>query len=99
MKVRVAVYNSGMSDAPRLPTRRDFLKGKAAVQAAADRLDAALGPADDEPSSEPGGTYLVQLARRAMACQFEITLNAGQYDNGSSAAIESLENGTVVKVQ
>jgi thiamine biosynthesis lipoprotein len=80
-----------MSEAPRLPTRRDFLKGKAALQAAADRLDAALGPADDETSSEPGGAYLVQLARRAMACQFEITLNAGQYDDGSSAAIESLD--------
>jgi FAD:protein FMN transferase len=80
-----------MAEGSRLPSRRDFLKGKAAVQAAVDRLEGALGPGEDEEPTSPAGTYLVQLARRAMACQFEVTLNAGQYDHGSSMAIEALD--------
>jgi len=79
-----------MSDSAPLPTRRDFLKGKAAVQAAADRLDAALGaPQFQQDSIE--GTYLIQFARRAMACQFEVYLNARQHEVGSTVAIEALD--------
>jgi thiamine biosynthesis lipoprotein len=79
-----------MSDSPLLPTRRDFLKGKAAVQAAADRLDAALygSQLQQDPT---GGTYLIHFARRAMACQFEVYLNAGQHEAGSTVAIEALD--------
>ncbi len=76
-----------MTSAPR-STRREFLQGKAAVDAV---LEAAAlnGPSEDAP--DPAGSYLVQFARRAMACQFEVFLNAGQYDNDSQAALAALD--------
>jgi len=36
-------------------------------------------------------SYLVQLSRPAMACRFEITLNAGQHEDGSEAALTALD--------
>lgn len=74
-------------------TRRQFLRGEAAVQALANLAQGRwTGPADefesDDPSTQP---YLIQLARAAMACQFEIFLNAGQYPQGNETAIEALD--------
>ncbi len=68
--------------------RRDFLKGKAAV----DALAAAL-PGEENPPSEPGsgGSYLIHFSRRAMACEFELCLNAGQYTHGNRAALAALD--------
>jgi thiamine biosynthesis lipoprotein len=73
----------------RQSSRREFLQGKAAAQAMA-ALGEQIAPA--EPASAPpdpsqAGTYLVHLARRAMACQFEFFLNAGQYARGSQVAL------------
>lgn len=39
----------------------------------------------------PVETYLVHVSRPAMACQFEVVFNAGQYDDVSTKAIEALE--------
>lgn len=76
-------------------TRRDFLVGKAALDALAE-LPERLAPA--EPSGSPAATgrvdrptYLVQVARRAMACQFEVCLNADQESAGTDAALEALD--------
>src|ERR1700690_3907495 len=82
------VYNSAMSS-KQLSTRRQFLRGEAAVQALANLAQGRWTDAPDEfesedPASQP---YLIQLARSAMACQFEIYLNAGQYPQGNEAAI------------
>jgi FAD:protein FMN transferase len=77
-----------MSATPR-STRREFLKGTAA----ADALAEIAAPSDaacelPEPSR---GTYLLKLSRRAMACQFEIILNAGQYADATETGLAALD--------
>lgn len=78
---------------PRKSTRRDFLKGKSAADAAADLVQGSVGAdTPQRPLEEPiAGSYLIRIARRAMACQFEVFLNAGQYPNGTQAALEALD--------
>jgi len=66
----------------RKSSRREFLKGKP-VRDAADRAT----PEDNAPCE----SFLVHVSRRAMACEFEVQLNAGQYDHGTSAALEALD--------
>jgi len=71
--------------------RRQFLKGQAAVQAlgelvAPDTERDAAATANAAPE-----TYLLQLGRRAMACQFEVFLNAGQYPQAADVALEALD--------
>jgi thiamine biosynthesis lipoprotein len=73
----------------RSSTRRDFLSGQAAADALAEAIDQAAGPG--ALPAQPRDTYLVQFGRRAMACQFEVFSNAGQYENATDAAIEALD--------
>ncbi len=70
---------------PRKSTRRDFLRGKAAADALADALGGAI------PAGPIGGAYLVRVTRRAMACDFEVQLNAGQYENDTRHALDALD--------
>ncbi len=63
----------------RRSNRRDFLRGKAGLNA----LD-PLEPAEAE-------SYLTRVGRGAMACQFEVLLNAGQYPSDMIAALEALD--------
>ena len=76
----------------RKTSRRDFLKGKSAADAMADRLGGAASddaaPKRRAPTDE---AYLVQVSREAMACEFEIFLNAGQYSRSTDAALETLD--------
>ncbi len=78
----------------RRSNRRDFLRGKSAADAvvdAADRLlEATNGPGEPLPEL-PREVYLLQLSRKAMACQFEIYLTAQQYEHGTTAAMEALD--------
>src|SRR6187549_3836697 len=76
-------YNALMDRTPGT-SRRQFLTGKPAGEGAAD------APQEEatELSSE---TYLVQLSRRAMACEFVIYMNAGQYEAGPQAAMDALD--------
>ncbi|HEY2841521.1 MAG TPA: FAD:protein FMN transferase [Pirellulales bacterium] len=74
-----------------------FAPGQAsevAVVRTGETVDAAKA-ADPSPTRNrvfPGEeAYLVQLSRPAMACRFEITLNAGQHDEGSEAALAALD--------
>lgn len=81
---------------PRRSNRRQFLKGQAAVQALGDVVtNSVLAPAVEAAPAEPlpasQETYLLQLGRGAMACQFEIFLNAGQYPHAAEAALEALD--------
>ncbi len=75
----------------RKSSRRDFLKGRSAADAMADAIGRALPeqglPGRADPST--GGSYLIQVARRAMACEFQVHLNAGQYQQGTEIAIEA----------
>jgi len=79
-----------MSD-PTKTTRREFLKGKSAVEALG---DAVIGSPEGLPppsSTQRGRTYLLNVARQAMACEFEVLLNAGQYPGAADAAIAALD--------
>ena len=78
--------------APHKSHRRDFLKGKAAARAAEGLIDRVAPP----PLSEPlaGGAasgYLVHYSRRAMACRFQVMLDAAKYRQAADAAIEALD--------
>jgi len=54
--------------------------------------DAAFPVGADERSTDPAGDpYLVRIGRRAMACQFQVFLNAGQYTQGCPAALAALD--------
>ncbi len=78
-----------MSD-PAKTTRRDFLQGKSAVRA----LEGAVSGTPDElppPVAQAARTYLLTIARQAMACEFEVLLNAGQYPAGTDAALAALD--------
>jgi thiamine biosynthesis lipoprotein len=71
-------------------TRREFLQGQAAVEAVAAVVDASGAAAGDLQTCGPD-PYLLRLSRRAMACTFEIFLNAGQYPQGAEAAVAALD--------
>ncbi len=74
-------------------SRRDFLRGASAADAASEAVERGL-PWTDESSTVPGprqGTYAVHISRKAMACEFEVVLNAGQYDSGTEIALDSLD--------
>jgi FAD:protein FMN transferase len=61
--------------------------------------DGVAAPGSQEPAA--GGqnpvpahipqTYLVRVGRRAMACEFEVLLNAGQYADGIELAVAALD--------
>jgi FAD:protein FMN transferase len=88
---------------PPTSNRRQFLQGRAvgdSLAAAIDRVlpagsdkSASAEPAAGEPAtqSHDGERYLVQFARSAMACQFAVYLNAGQYEQGAEAALAALD--------
>jgi len=83
-------------------TRREFLQGRAAAQAAQDLVRDAAGAVGGDGSRGAASTpsrYLVQIGRRAMACQFEVVLNAGQYEQANEAAIEALDRVDQIEQQ
>lgn len=73
-------------DRPGATSRREFLRGFAPASQA-EPGDALAGPA--EPVAEQA--YLVQLKRRAMACDFELYLNAGQYPQASEVGLAAFD--------
>ena len=83
----------------RKSSRRDFLRGKAAARAVADAAQSAFtdyagptqSPADGSAASSQDRGYLLQVSREAMACEFEVSLNAGEYPNGMDTALEALD--------
>lgn len=81
---------------PRKSSRRDFLRGAAVGDAFRDTVDQGL-PESREATAPAGGTpgtseaYLTRVSRAAMACQFEVLVNAGQYPTDVTAALEALD--------
>lgn len=70
-------------------SRREFLRGISAGDPAGHAL-----PGRDETGPEPAsrsGVYAVHVSRKAMACEFEVVLNAGQYDSGMEVALDALD--------
>ena len=74
-------------------TRRDFLVGRAALDALAELPERILpeepGAVSLRPADEP--TYLLQIARTAMACQFQVFLNADQSSDATEVALDALD--------
>jgi thiamine biosynthesis lipoprotein len=80
-----------MSQSKRHTNRRQFLLGKSAVKALEDVLPSEEIQNPTEGESKSPETYLVQVGRPAMACDFDIFLNAGQYPGATEIAISALD--------
>ena len=84
-------------------TRRDFLRGKAALDALTDSasalvesIDAGRGstasaPLSAAPSESASDRYQLHFKRRAMACDFEVILPAGASARAAEVPIEALD--------
>lgn len=82
-------------------SRRDFLRGKAALSAAADAVEAVIDAAGDaidrrlggaeSPESQRPGARVLTLSRRAMACDFELTLNVTADENAVAEGMAALD--------
>ena len=83
-------------------TRREFLIGRAVVRAVEDLLPAESPPPPESlraaeraaaptDAGRPSASYLIQVARDAMACEFQVMLNAGQHAHGTEAALDALD--------
>lgn len=74
-------------------SRREFLRGVSAGDAARDAAGHLLsdaGKGTEEPGSRQD-VYAVHVGRKAMACEFEVVLNAGQYHSGMEVALDALD--------
>ncbi len=78
---------------PGTSSRREFLQGRSAVRTLAEAIQSHAAEAASVPGAGTvtGETYLVRVSRRAMACQFEVLFNAGQYDDVSTKGVEALQ--------
>jgi len=79
---------------PRRSHRRQFLQGRSAADALADLADNLVPESEDRASGQPPlpvDNYVLQIGRRAMACQFEVFCNAGQYPQAAEAALAALD--------
>ena len=74
--------------------RREFLQGKSAVAAASAVAQTAangLEQATSHAAPAEREAYLLRFSRRAMACEFEVLVNAHQYDHASDLALQGLD--------
>jgi thiamine biosynthesis lipoprotein len=74
--------------------RRDFLSGKSAAHEMGDLILSALPDVPAETASmgeSQAEHYLLQVSRRAMACEFQVCLNVGQYSEGTTTALRALD--------
>lgn len=80
--------------------RRDFLRGKAALAAAADvveeLVDSRLSSLPD-PEVKRRGERVVTLTRRAMACDFELRIVVSADENDTAAGMAALD--TIERVE
>ncbi|MCS7304066.1 MAG: FAD:protein FMN transferase [Thermoguttaceae bacterium] len=79
----------------RKQTRREFLMGRLAGLSP---YGGAV-PGELARSEAYWPACLVHVSRRAMACQFQVFLNAGQYPHGVQAAVEALDLLEVLEQQ
>jgi thiamine biosynthesis lipoprotein len=77
----------------RRSSRRDFLRGRAAARTVADLTRRAAPGGDVDPwlADATAESYLVEVSRPAMACEFKVFLNAGQYEQGTETALLALD--------
>src|SRR4051794_38886738 len=73
-------------------TRRGFLSGRSAAEALGDAL--AAPPQQLPPPASIGvqaGSHLLSVSREAMACLFEIVLDAASYRDKTDSAVAALD--------
>lgn len=70
--------------------RREFLKGRAAQKALQNQISATPSTGSPNPSAN-SNTYLLHITRKAMACDFQVFLNAGEHDHATEATVEALD--------
>ncbi|MFM7070262.1 MAG: FAD:protein FMN transferase [Planctomycetota bacterium] len=90
-----------MTDSP-IPSRRDFLAGRAVSQAAQAAARAAADKALAENSAgmeRRPHSYVMHVGRSVMACEFEIMLNAGEHPEGPDAALRALDLADSLEAQ
>ena len=76
----------------RQTTRRDFLKGRAAVHAMEDMAEGVLpDPVSPLQAPRPTGSFLVQVTRRAMAANFQVFVSGKRHPHGPDAAMKALD--------
>ncbi len=85
-------YNAGMAEREKT-TRRDFILGQSVVDELGGMLPAESGASvlDQQASHDERPAYLVQISRRAMACEWSVFLNAGQHIGAEETAIRALD--------
>ena len=90
--------NSVMADKrKRRSDRRQFLKGKSALDAFEDIADGISSGGINTASppavtvAHPPETYLLNVSRSAMACEFVVHLNAGQHPDAVETAVAALD--------
>jgi len=73
--------------------RRDFLQGKALQKSMADvtASNQMNSMSANNAASLDNGTYLLHISRKAMACNFQIFLNAGEHELATETAVEALD--------
>ena len=88
-------YNVHMEDSR--TNRREFLQGISARKAAENLLPSEPAPSASpdagkaDPAACAADSYLIQVGRPAMACQFEVMLNAGQHPAATEVALAALD--------
>ncbi|QDU77033.1 Thiamine biosynthesis lipoprotein ApbE precursor [Bremerella volcania] len=82
----------------RLASRRSFLQGKIRSAEQPD-VEAVPETAGISASSTAPGAYLIQLTRKAMACQFEVYLNALGPGTETEAGVAALDLVTELEQQ
>lgn len=80
-----------MNSPARKTSRREFLAGRSVIQAVEDALPVGEAPRGSASVAGPRGHYLLQIGRPAMACDFDIFMNAGQHAGGTEAALAALD--------
>jgi thiamine biosynthesis lipoprotein len=74
-------------------SRREFLKGKAALNALEGFADGYKGelPKTGSPREPEAESYLLEVARPAMAVEFQVLLNAGEFGHAPESAVAALD--------
>jgi thiamine biosynthesis lipoprotein len=76
---------------PTRTNRREFLQGWSAAQAWGDAVIGSPEPLLPPASLAPGRSYLLEVGRQAMACQFDILFCPRRYPQGADAALAALD--------
>lgn len=80
----------------RKSNRRDFIKGKSLAREFEERLESTGDAGSNETSSEDvslrrQANYLQQFTKTAMACEFELLFNMGQFENAGDVSLQTFE--------